>query len=122
MKKSSLFMLGGFFVIASFGVCQAQPADNTRINQRDTAQEEMTADKQGQTKTDLEITQDIRKAISNEKSLSINAYNVKIITTSGKVTLKGPVRSEEERKIIEDIASNVVGKENIESEMDIVSK
>ena len=100
----------------------AQPADNTKINQRDRSQKELTADQQGETKQDREITQKIRRALVNDKSLSTYAHNVKIITVGGMVTLKGPVRSEEEKRIIEEKAAQIAGKGKIKSEIDIVPK
>ena len=96
-------------------------ADNTLINQRDRLGSEETADKQGQTEIDLAITQQVRKAIVNEKTLSLYGHNIKIITNDGMVTLKGPVTSEVERKLIENIASDVVGMERIQSKLEIVT-
>jgi osmotically-inducible protein OsmY len=100
----------------------AQPADNTKINQRDRSQKELTADQQGETKQDREITQKIRRAIVNDKSLSTYAHNVKIITVGGMVTLKGPVKSEEEKRAIEEKATQIAGNEKIKSEIDIATK
>jgi len=44
-----------------------------------------------------------------DKSLSTYAHNVKVISQNGVVTLKGPVRSEEEKRAIEAKAMDVVG-------------
>ncbi len=115
-------VLLAILMTASQTVCWAREADNTRINQRDNNPEAMTADKQGQTKSDLEITQEIRKAIIADESLTVYAHNVKIITTDGVVTLKGPVTSIEERQRVADIASNIAGMDRIHDEMDIVTK
>ena len=95
------------------------PADNTGINKRDQSQKELTADQQGETKNDRDITQKIRRAVVANKSLSTYAHNVKIITVDGKVTLKGPVSSEEEKKAIEEIAAGIVGKTNIKNKIGI---
>jgi osmotically-inducible protein OsmY len=94
VNKVFFFMV--MFILAAFlgnsqGVCLAQPADNTKINIRDSSPTELTADQQGQTEEDIEITQKIRQAVVNDESLSINAQNVKIITIDRVVTLKGPV-------------------------------
>jgi osmotically-inducible protein OsmY len=70
---------------------------------------EVTADRQGQTKEDREITPKTRRAIVNDKSLSTNAHNVKIITVDGVVPLKGPVASEDEKGIIEEKAAQIAG-------------
>jgi len=65
------------------------------------------------------MTQNIRQAIIDDKSLSTNAHNVKVITVRGMVTLKGPVRSEEEKRTIEEIAGQVAGRDKITSEIGI---
>jgi len=101
------------------GVCLAQPADNTKINKRDSSPTELTADQQGQSEEDIEITQKIRQAVVSDESLSINAQNVKIITIDRVVTLKGPVESEEEKMAIEEKAAQIAGKENVRNEIDI---
>ena len=125
VKKTLLFLVwfaSAVFLVNIPGACLAQPADNTKINQRDRSQKELTADQQGETKQDREITQKIRRAIVNDKSLSTNAHNVKIITVGGMVTLKGPVRSEEEKRAIEEKAAQIAGNDKIKSEIDIAPK
>jgi osmotically-inducible protein OsmY len=62
---------------------------------------ESTADQQKEHRPDLEITRDIRRSILQDKSLSTYAHNVKVISQNGMVTLKGPVRSGEEKSAIE---------------------
>ena len=57
--------------------------------------------------------QNIRKAIMADQAMSTYAKNVKVISENGKVTLKGPVRSEEERKSIEAKAVEVAGAGNV---------
>ena len=80
------------------------PADNTKVNTRDRAKSAVTADQQKDNASDRDLTQKIRKAVLADKSLSTYAHNVKVIAQSGQVTLKGPVRSEDEKKTIEAIA------------------
>ena len=63
--------------------------------------------------------QKIRKAVVDDKSLSTYAHNVKIISQHGKVTLKGPVRSEEEKSKIVKIAADVAGTENVTDQITI---
>ena len=48
-----------------------------------------------------------------EKSLSTDAHNVKIISQDGKVTLRGPVRSEDEKQDVQAKAAAVVGEGNV---------
>ena len=63
--------------------------------------------------------QKIRKSVVDDKSLSTYAHNVKIIAKDGKVTLKGPVQSEEEKKSIEQKATDVAGSGNVTNEITI---
>ena len=114
-----VFFVATAFLVTVPGACLAQSADNTKINKRDQSQEELTAEQQGGTKQDLAITQQIRRAIVKNKSLSTYAHNVKIITVGGMVTLKGPVRSKEEKRAVEEKAAQIAGNANIKSEIDI---
>jgi len=78
--------------------------DNSKQNNN----QAKTADNQTNATADRQTTAKVRRAIMADKSLSTYAHNVKIITSNGSVTLKGPVRSEEERqKILSDVASVV---------------
>ena len=63
--------------------------------------------------------QKIRRAVVEDKSLSTYAHNVKIIAQDGKVTLKGPVRSEDEKQAIEQKAKDVAGADNVVNEITI---
>jgi osmotically-inducible protein OsmY len=124
-KKRLVFMvlfLSTVFLVNIPGVCLAQAADNTKINKRDQSPKELTAGQQGETKEDREITQKIRQAIVEDKSLSTYAHNVKIITSGGMVTLKGPVRSEEEKRAIEEKATQIAGSGKVMNEIDIAPK
>ena len=121
---NKILIIKALFVSAVFlvnipGACLAQPADNTGINKRDTSPEKITADQQGQKKEDREITQKIRQAVVDDKTLSTYAHNVKIITVDGMVTLKGPVKSEDEKRTVEEKAGQIAGKDKIKSEIEI---
>jgi hyperosmotically inducible protein len=96
------------FSAASLGV-YAQQSDNTKVNERDRATNEPTADQQKNNRTDLDLTKDIRKSIMDDKSLSTYAHNVKVISQNGTVTLKGPVKSDDERKAVLSKAVTVAG-------------
>jgi hyperosmotically inducible protein len=96
--------------------------DNSKVNQQDRSTAEPTADQQKNNKTDLEITRDIRRSLMNDKSLSTYAHNVKIITQHGMVTLKGPVRSDNEKDAVEAKAVQVAGKTNVTDQMTVVPK
>ena len=100
---------------------EASPAapDNTTVNERDRSQNEPTADQQKDNRSDRDITQQIRQSIMKDKSLSTYAHNVKIVTQHGQVTLKGPVRSEDEKRAIEAKATEVAGENKVTSELNI---
>ena len=94
--------------LIAYGQSDPKP-DNTKVNKRDRQPGEATADKQKMNKADRELTQNIRKAIIADKSLSTYAHNIKVISQDGVVTLKGPVHTEEEKKSIEAKATEVAG-------------
>ena len=105
--------------LTAFG--QGSPPDNTKVNTRDRAKSQPTADQQQNGRTDVAITRDIRRALVGDKTLSIDAHNVKIITQHGEVTLKGPVRTADEKKIVEAKATEVAGAGHVKSEIAIKS-
>ncbi len=74
---------------------------------------------QGNNATDLKITQQIRKQVVGDSALSWTAKNVKIITQNGKVTLRGQVKSDDERKSIEATADKVVGNANVDNQLQV---
>jgi len=119
----TLLLLSSLLSVGSLSAQQwAAPADNTTVNQRDRNPNEPTADLQKNNPSDRDITQQIRRAIMKDKSLSSYAHNVKIITQNGQVTLKGPVRSDEEKRAIEAKATEIVGENKVTSELDIKPK
>jgi hyperosmotically inducible protein len=87
---------------------QAKP-DNTKVNERDRNPDEATADRQKMNASDRKLTAEIRKSVMADKALSTYAHNVKIISQDGTVTLKGPVRSDDEVKSILAKAVEAVG-------------
>jgi osmotically-inducible protein OsmY len=89
------------------------------VNTRDRQAGAQTADQQSNAKSDVQTTRAIRQAIMADKDLSTNAHNVKIITRAGKVTLKGPVKTAEEKKIVEAKAAEVAGAANVTSQVSI---
>ena len=97
-----------------FATAQAAP-DNTKQNQDHST----TADSQSNATADRATTAKVRKAIVADKNLSTYAHNVKIITSNGQVTLKGPVKSEEEKQQIASDASSVVSAENITNQLTV---
>lgn len=96
-------------------------ADNTKANQRDRSKAEPTADNAKDNMSDRDIMQKIRKAVMDDKSLSSNAHNAKIIAQNGKVTLKGVVKSPDEKQTLEQKATDVAGAGNVTNELTVKS-
>jgi hyperosmotically inducible periplasmic protein len=120
-----VLLLGVAFVPVLAQDAASKPAtgsDNSAINQRDRNQSEPTADDQQNNRSDLEITKEIRRSLTQDKSLSTYAQNVKVIAQNGKVTLKGPVRSADEKSAVLAKAAQVAGEANINDEMTVVPK
>jgi hyperosmotically inducible periplasmic protein len=101
---------------------QGTDVDNTRVNKRDESKQQPTADQQKENSSDREITRKIRRSIVKDKSLSTYAHNIKIITQNGAVTLKGPVRTAEEKKAVEAKAVTVAGEAKVKSEIQVTAK
>lgn len=96
-------------------------ADNSGVNKRDRSSAALTPMDQGSSASDRAITQQIRKDLMNDKSLSFTAKNVKVITINGKITLRGPVKSEAERTAIEAAARRAAGGDGarVDSQLEI---
>jgi hyperosmotically inducible periplasmic protein len=90
--------------------------NNTAINQDQIGP---TADQQKMNRSDRTLTQKIRKAIHHDRSLSPYGRNIKIFIQDGKVTLRGPVRSEEEKGNLEAKAVNAAGQENVTNQLEV---
>jgi osmotically-inducible protein OsmY len=96
-------------------------ADNTRVNGRDRGGATLTPMDQGPSEADRKITREIRQALMNHSSLSFTAKNVKVITIDGRVTLRGPVKTEAERTAVEALARKVVGNgARVDSELELI--
>ena len=98
---------------------QQSAPDNSKTNKRDRDKSSPTADRQKMNPTDRDLAKRIRSAIVDDKSLSTYAHNIKIVAQDGKVTLKGPVRSEEEKSAIETKATEVAGAGNVVNQLEV---
>ena len=132
MKKTalvlsiSLLMLGGY-------ACNSQPADktqaqaaktspdNTERNVQDRSGATLTPGDQSESKADLDLTQRVRQAVVADDSLSTNAHNIKIITSNGVVTLRGPVNSAKEKANIDAKAQQIAGATKVNNQLEIVT-
>jgi hyperosmotically inducible periplasmic protein len=94
-------------------------ADNTRINVRDRQDQTLTPLNQGNSKADVATTAQIRKEILATKNMSVNAQNVKIITINGQVTLRGPVNTAEEKRLIREIADRSAHTGDVDNQLEV---
>jgi hyperosmotically inducible protein len=107
-------------ICGSTAIALAQtPADNSKVNSRDRANGAVTADQQKENAGDRDITRKIRQSLVSDKNLSTYAHNVKVIAQGGQVTLKGPVRSEDEKRLVEAKAAEIVGASHVTNEITI---
>src|SRR5262245_46086949 len=88
-------------------------ADDTARNVRDRNGKNLTPTDQSENSGDRTITQEIRKAVVDKDGMSMNAKNVKIVTVDGVVTLRGPVKTSEEKTTIAQIARQTTGVKHV---------
>ena len=124
MKKTvlTLSLSSALLGLATVTMAQdsAPPApDNSAVNVRDRAPGAMTADQQSNAKSDLELTRRIRRAVVKDHSLSMLAHNVKIVSANGSVTLRGPVKTEEEKTAIASKAQAIAGAGNVNNQLEV---
>jgi hyperosmotically inducible protein len=116
----SALVVAGVLLVPVWPAMAAQtPADNTKVNTRDRAKTAVTADQQKENAGDRELSQKIRRALVKDKTLSSYAHNVKVVAQGGQVTLKGPVRTEEEKRSVEAKATEVAGAGKVTNELSI---
>jgi osmotically-inducible protein OsmY len=132
MKKFLLPLYASFLMVYSSQGQQATPtphdpatasdsteADNTKRNSAEQNKNTDTAEKQSNSKDDLALTQKVRQAVMKDGSLSMNAKNVKIIAQDGKITLKGPVDSQQEKDTIGSEAGEIAGKDKVDNQLEV---
>jgi hyperosmotically inducible protein len=93
--------------------------DNTATNERDRSGETKTSGDQSNSSADLKTTQAIRQALMKDGELSMTAKNIKVITTNGHVTLRGPVKTAQEKAKIDQIARSAAGGAQIDNQLDV---
>jgi len=92
--------------------------DNSERNVRDRDDATLTPTDQSNSAADVAMTQKIRKGITSNDAMSIAARNIKIITQGGVVTLRGPVKTSQEKTAIETLAKNA-GATRIDNQLEI---
>lgn len=107
------------FALSGHAADTAAAPDNTQVNQRDRNASALTPLDQSNSQTDVRIAATIRDELTDDKSLSVNAHNVKVIVRDGVVTLRGPVASAAEKTRVEAIAKTAPGVNRVDSEIDV---
>jgi hyperosmotically inducible protein len=93
--------------------------DNSAVNARDRDAGAVTAGQQSNTKSDTAITRKIRRTVMKDTTLSTMAHNVKIITVNGGVTLRGPVKTDDEKTAVGNIAQQVAGADKVNNQLEV---
>lgn len=113
--------LGGAYSTA-FAQTPPSAPDNSGVNVRDRSNNAMTAGSQSDSEGDLHLTARIRRAIMKDKSLSTMAHNVKIISSNGEVTLRGPVKTEDEKAAIASKAQEIAGADKVDNQLEVAAQ
>jgi hyperosmotically inducible periplasmic protein len=124
---SASLLVGGFLVPLGSSSAQTDAglppaADNSAMNQRDQGHETLTPMDQSSKPTDVKMTREIRRAIVKDDQLSMDAKNIKIITVDGAVTLRGPVKTEQEKADIAAKAAQLAGDSNVHDELEVAGQ
>ena len=118
-----LFFLTLFALVGLAGPANSSegtPApDNTGRNVRDRGDVTLTPGDQSESEADRTLTQQVRKAVVADDSLSTMAKNIKIITIDGVVTLRGPVQNPREKEMIEAKAQQIPGINKIDNQLEV---
>ena len=120
MKRTILALacLSAVSLAALAGNEKTKP-DNTATNARDRSGETQTSGDQSNSPADLKITQAIRQALMKDSELSTTAKNIKVITANGHVTLRGPVKTAQEKAKIDQRAKSAAGGAHIDDQLDV---
>lgn len=105
--------------VAVFAGDEKAKSDNTATNERDRSGETKTSGDQSNSSADLQTTQAIRQALMKDGELSTTAKNIKVITANGHVTLRGPVKTAQEKTKIDQLAKSAAGGAQIDNQLDV---
>jgi hyperosmotically inducible protein len=114
---SAAVLAGMLFVPVPAQAVQARPPDNSAANKQD--KNSPTADQAKNNMSDRDMMKNIRREVVKDKSISTYGHNVKIIAEHGKITLKGPVHSDDEKKAIEEHARKYAGDGNVDNQISV---
>jgi len=124
MKRTLLAVayLSVFTLVALAADDKKVAPDNTAINERDRSGETRTSGDQSNNSADLKITQAIRQALMKDSGLSATAKNIKVVTANGRVTLRGPVKTAQEKAKIDQLARSAAGGAQIDDQLEVNNK
>jgi len=124
MKRAiiSASMLVAFVLWVPAASADPYPADNTGKNVRDRSGDTLTSGDQSEASRDVTITQQVRKALVGDDTLSTNAHNVKVITVDGIVTLRGPVNSAQEKAKVFATAQRIAGVKHVDNQLEVTNQ
>ncbi len=119
--KRTLLALAALSVVSLAALADDEKAksDNTATNERDRSGETKTSGDQSNSSVDLKTTQAIRQALMKDDELSTTAKNIKVITANGHVTLRGPVKTAQEKAKIDQLAKSAAGGAQIDNQVDV---
>jgi hyperosmotically inducible protein len=109
-QLSRILMMGAVAVVSAAAPPGAGAAPQSQSATAGAAQ-------QSNQQSDITITRKIRRAVVKDKNLSTAAHNVTIVTKDGRVTLKGKVQSDAEKRTVESAAVNVAGQGNVDDQL-----
>ena len=131
MKRIPILLCAALFAAVNVVGCSKDPSDekvaqttapdNSGKNVRDRDNQTKTSGDQSESEADRTISQNIRQSLTSDESLSTNGKNVKVITIDGKVTLRGPVKSDQEKAAIAAKAQQVAGVKNVDNQLEIAT-
>ena len=120
MKRTlTILSCVGVFSLAAIAADEKSKADNTAVNQRDRSGESKTSGDQSNDAADLKITQSIRRALMKDGELSTTAKNIKVIAADGQVTLRGPVKTAQEKTKVAQLARSAAGGAQIVDQLEV---
>jgi osmotically-inducible protein OsmY len=121
MKRTLLTLacLSGFSLATLAADDEKSKPDNRATNERDRSGETKTSGDQSNSSADLKVTRAIRQALMKDGELSTTAKNIKVITANGQVTLRGPVKTAQEKAKVDQIAKSAAVGAQIDDQLDV---
>lgn len=86
---------------------------------------EVTAQSQGTSEADRNVTAQVRQAIMDQKTdgtATVGTRNITVVSRDGKVTLSGTVQSEAEKQSLETKATSVSGVKSVDNKLEVKSQ